>query len=62
MDAFWTDKGVLLMEVSSIQGCPYRGAPLHIHSLVINAVAYRELSGGGDSMGEYTQSHWQYNA
>ena len=28
---FVTEKSVLLMEVSSIQGCPYRGVPLYIH-------------------------------
>ena len=28
-DVFGTDKSALLTEVSSIQGCPYRGVPLY---------------------------------
>ena len=38
---------VLFMEVSSIQGCPYRGIPLYIIVIVSRA---RLLSGGGESL------------
>ena len=30
-DVFGTEKSVLFMEVSSIQGCPYRGVPLYTY-------------------------------
>ena len=33
-EGFGTDESVLFMEVSSIQGCPYRGVPLYIWHMV----------------------------
>ena len=41
-DVFGTEKSVLFMEVSSIQGCPYRGVPLYkyIYSVILNIGAH----------------------
>ena len=37
-EAFGTDKNVLFMEVSSIQGCPYRGVPLYFINHVFGMI------------------------
>ena len=51
-------KGVLFREVSSVQGCPYRGVPLCIHVCVIlpSSVATERRMKRRTSLGSFLSS------